>query len=249
MKPIRNTAGSCTYGLAPRASGMKPLGVVAAALISAALLRGRAGVKELLARLARHRSFPRSPRLIRFRTGTACRRGRDGPRHLGAFWHGATRRSGLIRLPFFSLSSSCFSSSACVRKLAEGLCGAGSSEAPFLAACRVRGSCRLGALVCPVSRNPDHLASAGGFRALSPGGERSCYLSFPSRRLFSSGALRFSTRCSTLSTAAASFLCSRGGVSRSSAWSTLLICSESVMEAIFAFFLVVLFGPGFSWQP
>lgn len=55
-----------------------------------------------------------------------------------------------------------------MRKLAEGLCGAGTSEAPFLAACRVRGSCRLGALVCPVSWNPDHLASAGGFRALSP---------------------------------------------------------------------------------
>lgn len=37
---------------------MKPLGVVAAALISAALLRGRAGVKELLARLVRFRVHP-----------------------------------------------------------------------------------------------------------------------------------------------------------------------------------------------
>lgn len=188
MKPIRNTPGSCTYGVSSPRFGYEAIGSGRGGLDQRCPTSGKSGCQGTP---RTPRSFPRSPRLVRFRTGTACRRGRDGPRHLSAFWHGATRRSGLIRLPFFSLSSSCFSSSACVRKLAEGLCGPGTSEAPFLAACRVRGSCRLGALVCPVSWNPDHLASAGGFRALSPGGERSCYLSFPSRRLFSSGALRF----------------------------------------------------------
>src|SRR5215470_3402130 len=45
-------------GLVPRASGMNPLGVLAAAFISAALFRGRTGVKELLARLVRSRVHP-----------------------------------------------------------------------------------------------------------------------------------------------------------------------------------------------
>lgn len=44
--------------LVPRASGMNPLGVLAAAFISAALFRGRAGVKDLLARLVRFRVHP-----------------------------------------------------------------------------------------------------------------------------------------------------------------------------------------------
>ena len=44
--------------LVPRASGMNPLGVAAAAFITAGLLRGRAGVKELLARLVRFRVRP-----------------------------------------------------------------------------------------------------------------------------------------------------------------------------------------------
>jgi membrane protease YdiL (CAAX protease family) len=41
--------------LVPRASGMNPLGVLAAAFITAALLHGRAGAKELLIRLVRFR--------------------------------------------------------------------------------------------------------------------------------------------------------------------------------------------------
>ena len=42
-------------GLVPRASGMNPLGVIAAAFITAALVHGRAGAKELLSRLIRFR--------------------------------------------------------------------------------------------------------------------------------------------------------------------------------------------------
>jgi len=45
-------------GLVPRASGMNPLGVTAAAFISAALLGGGAGAKELLKRLLRFRVHP-----------------------------------------------------------------------------------------------------------------------------------------------------------------------------------------------
>ena len=45
-------------GLVPRASGMNPLGILLAAFIAAALTRGRAGVKELLARLVRFRVHP-----------------------------------------------------------------------------------------------------------------------------------------------------------------------------------------------
>jgi CAAX protease family protein len=44
--------------LVPRASGMNPLGVAAAAFITAGLVGGRAGVKELLARLAQFRVHP-----------------------------------------------------------------------------------------------------------------------------------------------------------------------------------------------
>src|SRR5215469_13849753 len=42
-------------GLVPRASGMNPLGVIAAAFITAALGHGRAGGEELLSRLIRFR--------------------------------------------------------------------------------------------------------------------------------------------------------------------------------------------------
>jgi len=45
-------------GLVPRASGMNPLGVVAAAFIAAGLIGGGAGAKELLARLVRFRVHP-----------------------------------------------------------------------------------------------------------------------------------------------------------------------------------------------
>ena len=45
-------------GLVPRASGMNPLGVIAAAFISAAWLGGAAGAKELLKRLLRFRVHP-----------------------------------------------------------------------------------------------------------------------------------------------------------------------------------------------
>ncbi len=45
-------------GLVPRASGMNPLGVLVAAFIGAALTRGRARAKELLARLVRFRVQP-----------------------------------------------------------------------------------------------------------------------------------------------------------------------------------------------
>ena len=44
--------------LVPRASGMNPLGVVAAAFLAAALLHGRAGAKALLTRLLRFRVHP-----------------------------------------------------------------------------------------------------------------------------------------------------------------------------------------------
>jgi len=45
-------------GIVPRASGMNPLGVIAAAFITSALIFGRAGAKELLARLVRFRVHP-----------------------------------------------------------------------------------------------------------------------------------------------------------------------------------------------
>ena len=45
-------------GLVPRASGMNPLGVIAAAFIAAALVGGGAGAKELLKRLLRFRVHP-----------------------------------------------------------------------------------------------------------------------------------------------------------------------------------------------
>ena len=44
--------------LVPRAPGMNPLGVVAAAFITAGLIGGGAGAKELLARLIRFRVHP-----------------------------------------------------------------------------------------------------------------------------------------------------------------------------------------------
>ena len=42
-------------GLVPRASGMNPLGVIAAAFITTSLVHGRLGAKELLYRLIRFR--------------------------------------------------------------------------------------------------------------------------------------------------------------------------------------------------
>ena len=44
--------------LVPRASGMNPLGVLAAAFITAALLRGKVGARELFVRLVRFRVHP-----------------------------------------------------------------------------------------------------------------------------------------------------------------------------------------------
>src|SRR5215470_7225368 len=89
-------------GLVPRASGMNPLGVLAAAFISAALFRGRAGVKELLARLVRFRVHP-GWYAVALGLPMVVAVAALGISVLLA--HGSTRHSGPTRWPFLSLSS------------------------------------------------------------------------------------------------------------------------------------------------